>query len=97
MVRLSRSAGEDRFAQTEIGEQLITVADDRPLSGMQESLVHEILHALIWEACIAVPERPEDSHDEREEKLVGQLSGVLLDCVKRNPHVFAWVALDAEE
>lgn len=97
MVRHSRNGGEDRFAQTEIGEQIITIGDDRPLSGMQESLVHEILHALIWEACIAVPENPEADGNEREEKLVGQLSGVVLDCLKRNPHVFAWVALDAEE
>jgi hypothetical protein len=97
MTRHSRNAGEDRFAQTEIGEQIITISDDRPLSGTQESLVHEILHALIWEACIAVPENPEADHDEREEKLVGQLSGVVLDCLKRNPHVWAWVTADAEE
>lgn len=58
---------------------------------MQETLLHEVLHALIWEAGITVPEDKEASEDDREEKLVGQMSGVLLDCLKRNPHIVAWL------
>lgn len=91
MLRHARNSGQDRFAQTEIPIQLITIGDDRPLSGMQESLIHEILHALIWQACISVPENPEETHENREEKLVGQLSGVLLDCLQRNPLVVNWL------
>lgn len=92
MLRHSRSSGQDRFGQTEIPIQLITVGDDRPLSGMQETLLHEILHALVWEASISVPENPEASEEDREEKLVGQLSGVLLDCLQRNPQVVCWLS-----
>lgn len=92
MTRHARNSGEDRMGQTEIPLQLITIGDDRPRSGMQETLLHEILHAVIWEACITVPENPEETAENREEKLVGQLSGVLLDCLQRNPLVVNWLS-----
>lgn len=93
MLRHVREAQEDRLAQTETPILVITVDDQRPLSQLQESLLHEILHCLIWQANISVPERKKDSHHEREETLVGQLSGILLDCIQRNPHVFDWLDL----
>lgn len=91
MLRHARNSGQDRMGQTEIPIQLITIAEDRPRSGVQETLLHEILHALIWEAGISVPENPEETAENREEKLVGQLSGVLLDCLQRNPLVVNWL------
>lgn len=91
LLRHARNSGQDRLGQTEIPIQVMTIGDDRPLSGMQETLLHEILHALIWEANITVPENPKASEDDREEKLVGQLSGVLLDCLQRNPLVANWL------
>ena len=92
MLRHARNSRQDRLGQTEIPIQLITIEDGRPRSGMQETLLHEILHALIWEAGITVPENPEASEQDREEKLVGQLSGVLLDCLQRNPLVVSWLS-----
>lgn len=90
---LTRTGGVDRFGETSMANMTIVVSNARAFTGMQETILHEILHALIWQAGIDVPENPDASGHEREEKLVGQLSGVLLDCIKRNPQVFDWLDL----
>lgn len=100
LLRVARSGAGDRLGQSEMDVMQITVSPERAFTGQQETLLHEILHCLIWEAGIAIPENPEADGDEREEKLVGQMSGILLDCIKRNPHVFDWLDLkepDASE
>lgn len=91
---LVRAGASDRFGESNMASMTILVSDARAFTGMQETLIHEILHCLIWQAGIDVPENPEANGHEREEKLVGQLSGILLDCLKRNPHVFAWLRME---
>ncbi len=90
---LARSGGRDRFGETSMANMTMIISPARAFTGMQETLLHEILHALIWQAGITIPENPDASGDEREETLVGQMSGILLDCIKRNPHVFDWLDL----
>lgn len=90
---LARSSGSDRFGESSMANMTIVVSDARAFTGLQETLLHEILHCLIWQAGITIPEDDDASGDEREETLVGQMSGILLDCIKRNPHVFDWLDL----
>ena len=96
ILMLARAGAGDRFGESDMTNMVITVSPDRAFSGMQETLLHEILHFLLWEGGISIPEDPEANEHDREEKFVGQMSGILLDCIKRNPHVFDWLDL-AEE
>jgi hypothetical protein len=93
-LSLVRAGGSDRFGESNMASMTIRVSDARSFTGMQETLLHEILHCLIWQAGIDIPEDPEKNCHEREEKLVGQMSGILLDCLKRNPFVFEWLMRD---
>lgn len=92
-LNLVRSGASDRFGESNMGDMTIIVSDARAFTGMQETVLHEILHCLIWQAGIDIPEDPAEDEHKREEKLVGQMSGILLDCIKRNPQVFDWLDL----
>lgn len=96
LLRMARAGAGDCFGQSEMAGMTIVISPDRSFTGMQETLLHEILHCLIWEAGISIPENPEADENDREEKLVGQFSGILLDCIKRNPQVFDWLDLKEE-
>lgn len=96
-LNLVRSGASDRFGESNMADMSIIVSDARAFTGMQETLLHEILHCLIWQAGISIPEDDDANEHEREEKLVGQMSGILLDCIKRNPQVFDWLDLKEPE
>src|SRR5687767_1510677 len=61
---LVRAGASDRFGESNMASMQILVSDARAFTGMQETLLHEILHCLVWQAGITIPENPEaDCHE----------------------------------
>lgn len=90
-LNMARSGAGDMFGESSMADMIIRVSDARALSGMKETLLHEVIHCLIWEAGISIPENPEEDAHKREEKLVGQLSGIFLDVLRRNLQLVEWL------
>lgn len=97
LVRTSRLDGTDKHGICLHSEHRIIIEDRRPLTAMQETLVHEILHACVWTGRILfVIADCKEEDDSVEERVVASLSGILLDALKENPEVFAWIYTDEE-
>jgi len=64
----------------------ITVRSDVPLDRAQETLLHEVLHALL--------DQIGHGHEEWAEPLVWRLSVALLDLVQRNPELLTFLCPD---
>lgn len=64
----------------------ITLADDLAPSAKRDTLLHEVLHAAFDQTSIA-----HDIGDKEEERLILRLSPVLLDVLRRNPELVAYL------
>lgn len=68
-------------------ENTIYVDDALPLDSQREIFFHELLHSIMSTYQIAIV----GSKEDREEALVGTLSPLLLDTLKRNSDMAEWL------
>lgn len=94
LMKFCRSDGQDRFGQTHLDTHDIYIDDSRPLVALQNTLMHEILHALNWTYNIPTPA---NEGEDAEEQFVCRMDTPLLLLLKDNPEVFAWLALKTED
>lgn len=81
-----------RFGLTIPERLLIVISPNRPEDALKQTLVHETLHAINWTYnIIFVALDPKSEEHEREETYVSVMSSPLLDTLKRNPQVTAWL------
>lgn len=79
------------FGLTFASQLEILVDPDRPEQGIRDTLLHEVLHAVIWTAGIDLGD------DDEEEIIVGQLSTAILDVLRRNKALVRYLtALDED-
>jgi hypothetical protein len=67
-----------------VASQRIVMADDLGIDQERDTLVHEILHGLVRVIGLNL-------RDSLEERIVGTLSPVLLDLLRSNPEVVAYL------
>lgn len=77
---------DQKLADTRIESLLIRLRNDRPHTARAESLVHESLHAMFWDA--GLQETPVDEH---EELLVTALAPRLLALLRDNPDLVRYL------
>jgi len=94
LMRFCRTDGQDAFGQTHPDTLNIYIDDTRPLVALQNTLVHELLHALLWTYNIPTP--VEEGRD-KEEEFVSRMDTPLLLLLKENPVVFEWLQRKPEE
>jgi len=59
-------------------EEVIYLSENYGVQTMKETLLHEVLHAILWQLRI------EFKTEDREEKFVGLLSPILYQVIKEN-------------
>lgn len=85
------AGGGGMFGVTFPSQLEICVDPDRPEQGIRETLLHEVLHAVIWTVGI------DAGDDDEEEVLVAQLSTAILDVLRRNKALVRYLtALDED-
>lgn len=82
----------DTMHESSLGEchaydRQIHLRDFLPLSEMQDTLLHEILHAVCWYTQLGL------SH-KKEERVVGVLSSALIGVFRDNPGLVQYLAQD---
>lgn len=87
--RLGRVDGVDRFGMSALDDLRIYVDENRPLAALQNTLLHEILHCLLWVYDIPVPYSEEDN--KMEEQYVCRMDSTLLLCMQENRSLFQWL------
>jgi hypothetical protein len=92
--RLDRIDGRDSFGMTLMDRHRIVIEDARPLSALQNTLLHEILHALVWTYDVPMPYQ--DDEHKMEEAFVCRFDSPFLLLMKDNPEVFAWLLTEDE-
>lgn len=80
-----------RFGETHFDTFAILIDDSRPLSAMQNTLLHELLHCLSWTYNIPTP--VVEGQDE-EEEYVSRMDAPLLLLIKDNPEIFSWLQIE---
>ena len=82
-----RSIGRDLFraGETNHPELTVTVASDLPDAQFKDTVLHEWLHT-IWRTFHLPPE-----DDVKEEAIIKRLATVLLDGMRRNPQLVAFL------
>lgn len=93
--RLDRIDGRDSFGMTLMDRQRIVIEDARPLQALQNTLLHEILHAVVWTYDIPMPYQ--DEEHKMEESFICRFDSPFLLLMKENPQVFAWLVLKTED
>ncbi len=93
--RLDRIDGRDSFGMTLMDRCKIVIDDHRPLIALQNTLIHEILHAMVWVYDIPMPYQ--DDEHKMEEQFVCRFDSPLLLLFKENPAVMQWLALETED
>jgi hypothetical protein len=83
--RACREQKRDLLGSWSGRELLITVEPGMPHDQIVDTLVHEVLHAIVDIHGVDLGD------EEREERVVGQLSPVLVDTLRRNPHLVAFI------
>lgn len=83
----SASADHRHVGTTKPAVQEIYVADDLGPDQTRDTLLHEILHGLF--AIVGHFDRQRD-----EERVVAGLTPLLLDCLRRNPDLVAFLAAE---
>lgn len=84
VARMRHEANDGRYAQTDKSRLTITVDTDRPADQVADSLLHETLHALVWVAG-GWPK------GLTEEDAVRRYCSLLLDTLRRNPALVAYL------
>lgn len=89
-------AGDPVFGQTHPNDLTIWIDPDRPEQALRETVLHELLHAVVSTFDIRVPySMGDDDGFSREERLVASLSSPLLDVLRRNPPLTGWLLEEA--
>jgi hypothetical protein len=92
LARLANAGADDMFGCTLPQEHRILVHEKRPLDGIKETLLHEIIHCINHVYALEVPHcLSEESAHVREERLVASLAPALLDTMQRNKKLFNWL------
>lgn len=81
-----RTEGADLFGHTDFATLRIAIAPDTHPARQQETLLHEVLHTLTRQAGIVNELSATD-----EERLVTRLAPILLDTLRRNPTLVAYL------
>lgn len=82
--------GNDRVLGLTIHkEQTIYIDDSTKECGQKDTLLHEVLHAIMGVYSFAPSARGKEL--EREEKLICSMTPALLDTMQRNKKAFAWM------
>lgn len=77
-------AAQEANGTTVIDEREITVRDDLPVDKLREVLLHETLHGCFNAGALALP-------NAQEERLVGAITGPLLQTLRDNPDLVAFL------
>lgn len=93
-VEYARVDGRDLFGQTHMASLQIYIDDNRPLVALQNTLLHEILHCMVWVWDVPMPFQ--DDEHKMEEQFVCRMDSPLLQLLKENPQVTQWLCADAE-
>jgi hypothetical protein len=84
--------GDDCSGRTQNLQLVIQVRNDRPHTAVADTLLHELLHAVAHVAGFV------QSADETEtlEDVISRLSSPLLDTLRRNPDLVAFLTATSE-
>jgi homospermidine synthase len=88
----ARTMGQDVFGQSYMDRLRIIIDDSRPLVAMQNTLMHEIFHCMVWAYDIPVPKI--DSEHDMEEQFTCRIDTPFLLLLKENRSVFDWLAME---
>lgn len=89
-----RELAPDRIGSSDAGALRIQIAHHLHPSQQQDTLLHEILHMLLHQLGLQ-PSLANASHDDDvEERVVHALAPALLDLLRRNPDLVAYLVAD---
>lgn len=91
LARRDKADRANRYGMADHGQLRIIVEGTNPEDVVRETLCHEILHAVIDVHGLAAHLDDRGSVDETEERIVAGLSPALLDTLRRNPAVAAYL------
>lgn len=80
---------EDACGDSRPGQLIIRIDGDRPHTSVAETLLHEALHCAWHQTALSV------DLDEHEEKAVTALGPLLLQLIRRNPDLVAFLIAEA--
>ena len=89
VARMRHEANDGRYAQTDLSHLQITVDAELPAGQVRDSMLHETLHAVIATAGGWPKELS-------EEDAVRRFAPLLLDTLRRNPHLVAFLTSEPE-
>lgn len=88
VARLNRGQNGFMVGATDTTRQLIAVDPDLGPDQQADTVLHEILHAVMSLTGLA-----SDLDDDTEEQVVFRLAGPLLDVLRRNPRLVAYLTM----
>ncbi len=86
MAAECRDAGEDLVGRCSHRTLTIHIEPDQARSQMRDTLLHEVLHAVANMTAL-----DGEWGDEREEEVILRLAPALLDVLRRNPRLVAFL------
>ena len=89
---LCDSRNEYVYGAIRVSKQVIFLDPNLPLGQLQDTLLHEVLHAIWWVAGFR-------GEKERvtEEEVIERTTSILLDTLQRNPQLTAFLMQQEEE
>jgi hypothetical protein len=80
--QVNTDAGEAHYGVTDIKHLKITIDPSQAHTQLQDTLLHEILHAIF-----DITAAQEDIDHKTEEKLIRRIAPILLQTIQQNPHL----------
>jgi hypothetical protein len=92
MKNLSEELGAELSGVAELGKQRITLDEDQPQDYEADTLLHEILHMCFNVSAMDIDTEVKTGQTEQvEERVIGGLTNILLDTLRRNPELVEYL------
>lgn len=87
------SSSSDMLAYSDLTNLQIVVEPDRPAPAIKVSVMHEVIHCILWAYGIELTELVRGHEDEggANESFVSKFDTTLLDTLRRNPKFVVWL------
>ena len=84
ILRVSIASKGNRMGEMNSSNLTLTIKPDMPPDQLADTLLHEVLHAVLYTVGTTL-------EDEEQERIVGTISPMLLDTLRRNPMLVAYL------
>ena len=94
-MRMMRDASDHRWGEFDTYANEIRIDPGLAPMRQRETLLHELFHPLIKDAGgLRLPEKMPEDDGDREHLFINVIECGLLDILRSNPHVLAWLCAE---